>query len=349
MYDNVNYWDPFEYDKLKLLCHREKVQSIMEVMDKIKIYDNLPPISVELHLTNNCNLACPWCTDRNLQGNNAQLEFDKVCELMRYFGQVGTGVTLEGGGEPTVHPKFKDIVEYGSEMGVDMGLITNGTVDISDSLNKLKWVRISLDSSTRDEYIVEKGKDFYDKVFSNLKKYKEIRDNRTCFLGIGYVLTTRNYSNIENVVRKLDELGVDYIYFRPVEEAPEITPTREELYDLRKRLLNITENLRIKFMLTINDRLIDKNAGLPCVAHSITSIVHANGDVVCCEKRRHDEITYGNINQESFANIWKSETRISTTRKLLDCRNQEGCSVCRITSFNRIMHNLADINTKHFI
>ena len=22
-----NYWDPFEYDKLKLLCHREKVQS----------------------------------------------------------------------------------------------------------------------------------------------------------------------------------------------------------------------------------------------------------------------------------------------------------------------------------
>lgn len=349
MYDNVNYWDPFEYDKLKLLCHREKVQSIMEVMEKIKRYDNLPPISVELHLTNNCNLACPWCTDRNLKGNHEQLEYDKACELMRYFGQVGTGVTLEGGGEPTVHPRFNDIVDYGYEMGVDMGLITNGTVNISNSLNKLKWVRISLDSSTHEEYITEKGKDFYDKVFDNLKKYKDIRDNRKCFLGIGYVLTTRNYSDIENTVKKLDKLGVDYIYFRPVEEAPEITPSREELYDLRKRLLNITENLRIKFMLTINDRLIDKNAGLPCVAHSLTSIIHANGDVVCCEKRRHDEIVYGNINQVRFVDLWKGETRIATTQKLLDCANQEGCSVCRITSFNTMMYNLKGINTKQFI
>ena len=52
-----NYWDPFEYDKLKLLCHKEKVQSIMDVQSGIKILDNMPPISVEMHLTDNCNLT----------------------------------------------------------------------------------------------------------------------------------------------------------------------------------------------------------------------------------------------------------------------------------------------------
>lgn len=349
MYDNINYWDPFEYDKLKLLLHREKVQSLIEVMQKIKRYDNLPPISVEMHLTDNCNLACPWCTDRALHGNGASISLEKAKELMRYFGQSGTGVTLEGGGEPTVHPHFREIVEYGAQNDVDMGLITNGTIDISESLNKLRWVRVSLDSSNREEYKVEKGKDLYDRVFQNLEKYREIRDNRTCYLGIGYVLTTRNYSDIEKMVNWLDELKVDYIYFRPVEEAPEITPTRDELYDLRKLLLRITENKRIKFMLTINDRLEYENAGLPCIAHSITSIIHANGDVVCCEKRRQDEITYGNINDRAFKEIWNCKKRIETTKKLLEAESQKGCSVCRITPFNKILDNLEEINTKRFI
>jgi len=349
MVDTTNYWEPFEYDKLKLLLHNEKVRSIMEVKAGIKRYDNLPPISVEMHLTDNCNLCCPWCTDRDLHGNGARLSEEKAHELLRYFGQQGTGVTLEGGGEPTVHSKFKEIVRYGQECDVDLGLITNGTVDISDVLNCFKWVRISLDSSNREEYIQEKGKDFYNRVLENIAKYKEIRDNKNCFLGIGYVLTTRNYSNIEEMVSTLNDLGVDYIYFRPVEEAPDITPTKAELYELRERLLELTQNMRIKFMLTISDRLEDKNAGLPCVAHSITSIIHANGDVVCCEKRRHDSICFGNVNQTSFRELWNSENRINATKRLLDAKCQDGCSVCRITPFNKILSNLEGLNTKHFI
>ena len=344
-----NYWDPFEYDKLKLLCHKEKVQSIMDVQSGIKILDNMPPISVEMHLTDNCNLNCPWCTDRDLHGNGAVLSLNKIKEMFRYFGQVGSGVTLEGGGEPTIHPDFREIVRYGSECNVDMGLITNGTVDISDSINCFKWVRISLDSSNRDEYIVEKGRDMFNRVMGNILQYREIRNQEKSFLGIGYVLTTRNYHDIEDIVCTLDDYGVDYIYFRPVEEAPEITPSRDELYDLRKQLLKLTENRRIKFMLTINDRLEYDNAGLPCIAHSLTSIIHANGDVVCCEKRRHDEITFGNVNEMSYKEIWMSGERIKTTEKLRTAECQKGCSVCRITPFNRILDNLKNINSKSFI
>lgn len=349
MMDMTNYWDEFEYDKLKLLCHREKVQSVMEVAEHIKIYDNLPPISVEMHLTDNCNLACPWCTDRALLGNGAKLTKEVAFSLLREFGQMGTGVTLEGGGEPTVHPDFKEIVRYGYDNDVSLGLITNGTVDISEVLNMFKWVRISLDASTPEEYITEKGRDFYARVLDNLRKYQEIRNNRTCFLGIGYVITKRNYSDIEGIVDTLDKLGVDYIYLRPVEEAPDITPSREELYDLRKVLLRCTDSKRIKFKLVINDRLVYDNGNLPCIAHSLTSIIHASGDVVCCEKRRHDPITLGNVNESTFRDIWKSENRINATAKLLDAANQQGCSVCRITAFNRLFNNLEEINTREFI
>ena len=349
MIDQVNYWDEFEYNKLKLLCHREKVQSILDVQEGIKRYDNLPPISVELHLTNNCNLNCPWCTDKNLHGQGETLELEKLEELFRYFGQTGTGVTIEGGGEPTIHPKFKEIVEFGYSNSIDMGLITNGTVDISEHINKFKWVRVSLDSSCEEEYIIEKGKNQFNRVVSNLEKYSAHRDNRNTFLGVGYVITTRNISCIENIVLKLNDINVDYIYFRPVEEAPDITPTRSELYDLRKRLLDITEGKRIKFMLNINDRLIYDNAGLPCVAHSLTSIIHANGDVYCCEKRRHDELRLGNIYESSFDRIWCSEFKNDVTSKLLDGDCQKGCNVCRITAFNIMFANIANMNTKRFI
>lgn len=54
-----------------------------------------------------------------------------------------------------MHPDFVKVVDAGMNAGIDMGLITNGTVDISSCIDKLKWVRVSLDSSTCEEY---KGK-----------------------------------------------------------------------------------------------------------------------------------------------------------------------------------------------
>ena len=48
-----NYWNEFEYNKLKLLNNNAKVNSILDVCRGIKKYDELFPISVDIHLTNN--------------------------------------------------------------------------------------------------------------------------------------------------------------------------------------------------------------------------------------------------------------------------------------------------------
>ena len=113
--------------------------------------------------------------------------------------------------------------------------------------------------------------------------------------------------------------------------------------------MDITDGMRIKFIMNINDRLEYDNVGLPCVAHSITSIIHADGNVACCEKRRQDEICFGNIQQNSFEEIWNSQLRKEITEKLLDSKCQMGCQVCRITPFNKIINNLNNLNTKEFI
>lgn len=344
-----NYWDEFEYDKLKLLLNYDKVKSVMDVLENKKLYDEYFPISTEIHLTDCCNLSCPWCTDKILRKNNATMPLESMEGLLEEFGRYGTGVTLEGGGEPTLHKNFREIVYAGERNHVDMGLITNGTIDVSDCISKLKWVRVSLDSSNGEEYFREKGVDKFEAVLNNLKKYAASRDPEKTYVGVGYVLTNRNQADLFETVTRLNDIGVDYIYFRPVEEAKDLMPTVDELLDLKKKLLGWTEGLRIKYLLNINERVIDKNAGLPCVAHSLTSIIHADGNVSLCEKRRHDEIKLGNIRNQTFEAIWTGDCRKTASQKLLECGNQKGCSVCRVTSFNMIFNHLKNINTSKFI
>lgn len=345
----ANYWDEFEYSKLKLLLNNEKVSSILDVRNRIKKMDEQFPISIEIHLTDNCNLNCQWCTDKELRKNKATLNSQVVENLFREFWRHGTGVTLEGGGEPTLHPDFREIVEMGKQSGIDMGLITNGIVDISDCVENLKWIRVSLDSSTAEEYIREKGVDCFGHVLENLRKMSAAREANQTFIGVGYVLTTRNQSNLMGLVKQLDNVGVDYLYLRPVEEAPSITPTLEDLLTIRKQLADATANMRIKYMLPINDRVVDKNAGLPCIAHSLTSIIHANGEVALCEKRREDGIILGNVYEKSFEEIWISPYRERISQKLLNPECQMGCSACRVTGFNMIFEQLERVHSKHFI
>jgi len=344
-----NYWDPFEYDKLKLLLNQDKVQSILSFSRGDKEYDDLFPISVDLHLTMACNLRCKWCTDRELMKSKASLSYEKILSLIDEFSEHGTGITIEGGGEPTLYPKFSEVVQYAFDKHVDLGLITNGVMDISKDVYKFKWIRVSLDSCNPAQYMDEKGKDCFQTVINNLEMISKSRNPQRTFLGVGYVITKRNLEYIEELIYKLEGINVDYIYFRPVEEAEDILPSVDDMLNLKKNLIKWTDGKRLKYLINIYDRIIKDNNHLPCVAHSLTSIIHADGTVNLCEKRRHDEICLGNINNMSFAELWHSEERRLASSKLLcqDC--QIGCDVCRVTGFNDVFYRLLNLNTKHFI
>ena len=343
-----NYWSEFEYSKYKLLLNYSKIKSIRDKLagDTFLI---TPPISVELHLTDICNLNCEWCTDINLRENKSTLEKNTIFAFFEYCALNKVGVTLEGGGEPTLHKKFYEIVSYGADLGLDMGLITNGIRDISDLAHYFKWIRISLDSSTPKQYLHEKGKDNFDKVMNNIESISSMRDSSKTHVGVGYVVTKRNIRNIDKLIPILDNLNVDYVYIRPVEESLQLTPDVRNLNKLNNFLEEYCRNNRIKFILSVENRMVKKNNNLPCVGHSLTSLVQANGDVVLCEKRRHDKIVLGNINKSNYRDIWSSSKHHSVSNKLLNKEQQIGCEVCRITPFNELFVNIDNLNTKSFI
>lgn len=344
-----NNWSEFEYSKFKILLNNKKANRIFDVLNRKKIYDNLPPISVELHLTDRCNLNCHWCTDKILRKNKASNDKNLIFNLFNYFKKHNIGVTIEGGGEPSLHEDFEEIVKYGSNCGLSLGLISNGVKNFSHLIKYFKWVRISLDATNEKEYETEKGINKFNEVISNLSEFSNSRDPFKTHLGIGYVITKNNFVNIIDFVKKIDSFGVDYIYLRPVEESLKICPDISTLFNLKKKLINLSKYTRIKSLLSINERLIKNNDNLPCICHSLSCIIQANGEVAMCEKRRHDKIILGNLKKDSFKKIWNSENRKKISEKLLIPDNQIGCDVCRITSFNRIFYDVNNIHTKEFI
>ena len=66
-----------------------------------------------LQLTSNCNMACEHCcmsTSKYIKGVNMDLGIAKA--VIDMAAEWGTYLSL-GGGEPTLHPEFKEILRYG--------------------------------------------------------------------------------------------------------------------------------------------------------------------------------------------------------------------------------------------
>ena len=158
----------------KLYLHPAKIDHL--ILQRDHKIDLTYPISAEVSLTNRCNLNCLYCSDRGLrqrQGLHSELSEATLNRLFEDLKAGGTqGVVIEGGGEPTLHPNFAQIIRKLMKVGLPAGLITNGVLPLpADILQAFEWIRVSLDSSTPEEFCSLKGRDAFDQVLYNIYSY----------------------------------------------------------------------------------------------------------------------------------------------------------------------------------
>lgn len=328
----------------KLYIHTHKVQSILT-----KSFDETYPISVELTLTNTCNLNCVYCSDKELrlrQGCGKSFDLEILKKLFRDLAKGGSaGVTFEGGGEPTLYPAFEEAVWYAKQQGLAVGLITNGTVRLSETiLKEFEWIRVSLDASTAKEYVDLKGIDCFEQVISNIGYYAQ----HCGTVGVGYVVTKNNLSQIEALVMRLRELGATYIQLRPVVDCDELYPEGIDLSYLKFYQMptfgviidGMTENAQ------------SGNHDLPCVANGLTSIISGDGSVYVCGRLNiYDWLEpIGNILESDFEQIWNGDKRRQQCKMVQDAAFcSQNCPQCRISKFNQLFEQLKNIKSKSFI
>lgn len=107
-------------------------------------YNKVIPIHPQIYITNKCNLNCSFCScsDRQKTLEMKSYEVKDVIDVLADRG--AKAITFSGGGEPLLHPKVNEIINYAGSKGIEAGLVSNGI-----ALNKLEyhdnltWCRVS--------------------------------------------------------------------------------------------------------------------------------------------------------------------------------------------------------------
>src|SRR3990167_3327915 len=123
------------------------------------------PVHIQLILSDLCNQNCGFCCYRDESrkewrelfaenGNhnpNRRIAYEKVIEILDDCAEMGVrGIELTGGGEPTIHPQFSQIVAAINARGLKWGIVTNGVRP--QDLSTATWARVSLDASNAVTY-----------------------------------------------------------------------------------------------------------------------------------------------------------------------------------------------------
>jgi len=107
---------------------------------------NIKPFHVQLNPTNLCNLNCSFCSCANKE--NISLSVYDIVDIMNKFVRLGCkAVTITGGGEPLLYQGINNVIDWLYSLGVQTGLVTNGTKLADLQTDKLTWVRVSASDS----------------------------------------------------------------------------------------------------------------------------------------------------------------------------------------------------------
>ena len=107
------------------------------------------PRHLQVGPTSACNLNCSFCSCKNRARTVLSIDALRAIVDLSIRLKVA-GFTITGDGEPLLHPKINQFLEYALDHGIKLGLVTNGSM--LDCLDKtiaslLTWLRISFDDN----------------------------------------------------------------------------------------------------------------------------------------------------------------------------------------------------------
>lgn len=191
------------------------------------------PISINLDLTSACNFSCPFCVDSKLINAGKSLtlvDVKKTIDTLHVHGLLS--VILIGGGEPTLHKDFGEIVRYLKSKGLQIGIVTNGSrlekvEEVVGELRGKDWIRISIDAAGEETFKdlhLPKTKVTLRQILEKAKKVKE--KNPAVSWGYSFVIVwegveirgkrlSPNLHEMAGSVELAREFSFDYVSFKP--------------------------------------------------------------------------------------------------------------------------------------
>lgn len=307
-----------------------------------------------LNITNHCNLKCRYCYDEeskevdNSSGQSLET-YKKLSEDCSLLGLKSVAIT---GGEPTVNKNWFEISKLFSDKGITVKISTNGTLLNEDLAKKIKeldaQVQISLDGDEGVMSFITQVPGTYERVINAIKLLKkyDIKLNLNAVLG-GHNLNAINYLN--DLSKKYD-VHIRFTFYKDIFNdgkgviraltISEIDAVLSKLNDMKKD----NDNIYLSIPPLITPENFDYYYNPSCGWPINVAGVLANGDVTVCGLAScTPELVAGNINNDSFLNIWNNSKLFNDLRKLnvadlkgicKDCPVNDVCvGGCRLESY----------------
>lgn len=130
--------------------------------------------SLNLGLTNRCNLNCSFCPTRQTKQPLVDMPKEMAFKIIdEVINKVQNHISLALFGESTLHNDINEIIDYiKNKRNIKIILYTNGVQLKQSTVDRLDKVIISLDATNKSEYIEYKGSTSYTKLIEKIKKLK---------------------------------------------------------------------------------------------------------------------------------------------------------------------------------
>ena len=311
------------------------------------------PLIISWNVTRKCNLKCSHCYINAASGEyNDELNTEESKRLIDQISEVSRPLLILSGGEPLLRKDVFELIQYGTQKGLRMGLGSNGALIDNDVAKKLKeagikTVSISLDSHVPEHHDEFRGvKGSWQKAVNAIKA---LRDNDV-LVQVNTTLTQQNYSEIDDIMSLAEKLGVEnfHLFFLvPTGRGTKIADITPAMYEnmikttfakTARHKLNVRPSCAPQFMRIAKDMNLDMRQWIRgCIAGLYYCRVYPNGEITPCP---YLPVKLGNIREKSFKDIWFNSDIFKALRdfntlkgKCGACEYRSLCGGCRARAY----------------
>lgn len=324
---------------------------ILAQTDTSELTGDVPPLSsFYLYLTSGCNLRCRHCwvspsfSPEELDPGE-YLDVDLLRRAVTEGKPLGLRSAKLTGGEPLLHPRFVEIVDFLSAEGLEIIMETNGTLLDSGLARylrehtRLNFISVSLDGATAEVHDAFRGVE---------GSFEAALRGIEALVSAGYrpqVIMCPHRGNLHQVEAVVDlavRMGAGSVKFNPVArsgrgiamhergEALDVAEVLELAHLIRgplQRRSLIPLTLGTPPALYTAGELLGRNDGL-CQIHHILGILGSSELALCGIGRTVPELCFGNLREVGVAEVWREHPVLQELRRELAGPFPDLCGRC---------------------
>ena len=311
--------------------------------------EGVPPLtSLYLYISGACNLACRHCwikpTFQPDEIGGQQIDIAHVHKAICEAKPLGLQMVKLTGGEPMMHPQFREFVSLLDDEDLLISIETNGTLIDNDLAGFLKqrkhvsFISVSLDGSDKKTHETLRGvPGSFKRTTSGIRNLvsQGFKPQLICTLHKG------NVSQMGEIIKLAEDLGCGSVKFNHIQHAgrgqsfadqqgleiSEVTSLWQRIEKARANTYKIPVHLDIPVAFYSIRMLLDHSFST-CAVKNILGLLAGGELSLCGIGVTVPELIFGHIASDSLRDVWCNSPGLIQLREQVSAKMEGICARC---------------------